>query len=293
MGFSSNSDQSKSYRTADLYSRSGSQARIYVRYSKLHPDGRTFYGLRQTDLQQLEGRQSLICFLWDSQKEPLLIPYRDFEEVFATLTPASDGQFKAQVYPQTEGTELYIANAGRFNVESYFGWNETNSISPASSERWNRELTHSEVQTLLGSIGAKKGNNIWLPRNDRSKLDWNLANRFELSGSSLTTRDFETVASEIDVIWIRRGSGEVTALFEIEHSTPIYSGLLRFNDVRLVMPTLQTRFTIVANDSRRSRFTSQVNRPTFRASRLNEVCSFLDYANVFEWHKRLYAEAKI
>ena len=99
----------------------GNQARIYVRYSKLHPNNRTFYGLRQTDLRQLEGHQSLICFLWDSQKEPLLIPYRDFEEVFATLIPASDGQFKAQVYPQEEGTELYIANAGRFNVESYFG----------------------------------------------------------------------------------------------------------------------------------------------------------------------------
>jgi len=56
------------------------------------------------------------------------------------------------------------------------------------------------------------------------------------------------------------------------------------------MPTLQTRFTIVANDSRRSRFTSQVNRPTFRASQLSELCSFLDYANVFEWYKRLYAE---
>jgi hypothetical protein len=99
----------------------GSRGRIYIRYSKLHPDGRTFYGLRKTDLQQLEAHQSLICFLWDSQTEPLLIPYRDFEEVFATLTPASDGQFKAQVYPEVEGAELYIANAGRFNVESYFG----------------------------------------------------------------------------------------------------------------------------------------------------------------------------
>jgi len=236
----------------------GNQARIYVRYSKLHPNNRTFYGLRQTDLQQLEGHQSLICFLWDSQKEPLLIPYRDFEEVFATLIPASDGQFKAQVYPQEEGTELYIANAGRFNVESYFGWNETNSISPASAERWNKELTHSQVQTLLGSIGARKGHNIWLPRNDRNKMDWNLARRFEF--------------------------------FEIEHSTPIYSGLLRFNDVRVLMPTLQTRFTVVANDSRRLRFTSQVNRPTFRASQLSELCSFLDYANVFEWHKRLFGK---
>ena len=268
----------------------GSQARIYVRYSKVHRDGRTFYGLREADLKQLEGQQSLICFLWDSQKEPLLVPYRDFEEVFATLTPASDGQFKVQIYPQPEATELYIANAGRFNVESYFGWNETNSISPSASDRWNKELTHSQVQTLLGSIGARKGHNVWLPRSDRTRLDRNLTSPFDLITPSLATQELQAVASEIDVIWIRRGSGQLTALFEIEHSTPIYSGLLRFNDVRILLPTLPTRFTIVANDSRRSRFTSQLNRPTFRATKLNELCSFLDYANVFEWHKRLYAE---
>src|SRR6266446_10838576 len=122
----------------------GDHARIYIRYSKVHPDRRTFYGLRQTDLRQLEGHQSLICFLWDTQNEPLLVPYRDFEEIFAGLTPASDGQYKVQVYPSDTGTELYIAKAGRFNVESYFGWNETNSISLGSPEHWNRELTHSQ-----------------------------------------------------------------------------------------------------------------------------------------------------
>jgi hypothetical protein len=245
----------------------GSRGRIYVRYSKLHPDERTFYGLRKTDLQQLEGHQSLICFLWDSQTEPLLIPYRDFEEVFATLTPASDGQFKVQVYPEVEGTELYIANAGRFNVESYFGWNETNSISPISAERWNKELTHAQVQTFLGSIGAKKGHDIWLPRNDRRRMDWNLAAQFKFSADAFATHEFETVASEIDVIWLRRGSREVTALFEVEHSTPIYSGLLRFNDVRLVLPALQPRFTIVANDSRRSRFTGPNQPPNIQSER--------------------------
>ncbi len=123
-------------------------------------------------------------------------------------------------------------------------------------------------------------------------MDWDLAKRFDLAARLLTTRDLETVASEIDVIWIKRASGEIAGLFEIEHSTPIYSGLLRLNDVRVLMPTLQARFTIVANDSRRALFTSQVNRPTFRATQLNELCSFLDYANVFEWHRRLYAEAK-
>jgi hypothetical protein len=111
-------------------------------------------------------------------------------------------------------------------------------------------------------------------------MDWNLAAQFKFSADAFATHEFETVASEIDVIWLRRGSREVTALFEVEHSTPIYSGLLRFNDVRLVLPALQ-------------RFTGQINRPTFRASGLHELCSFLDYANVFEWHKRLSTKPKI
>lgn len=262
-------------------------ARIYIRYSRVHPDNRTFYGLRQADLRQLEGHQSLICFLWDSQAEPLLIPFRDFEEVFAALTPASDGQYKAQVYSSETGTELYIAKAGRFNVESYFGWNETNSIQSTDAERWNRELSHSQVQTLLGTIGTVKGLGVWLPRGDRSRIDAEVARSLEFANQSFASQEIARAASEIDVIWFRRGSNELTALFEIEHSTPIYSGLLRFNDVRLLMPALQPRFTIVANDSRRSRFTTQIGRPTFRTSGLNDVCTFLDYANVLEWHKRL------
>jgi hypothetical protein len=265
----------------------GEGRRVYVRYSKLHPDRRTFYGLRQTDLRQLEGFQSLLCFLWDGQTEPLLAPYRDFEDVFAGLTPASDGQFKAQVYPDETGTELYIANAGRFNVEGYIGWNETNSLRSQASERWNRELTHHQVQTLLGAIGVQKGHAVWLPRADRARLDWSLTSAFNISDRLSANRELEMYARDIDVVWITVGAAEITALFEVEHSTAIYSGLLRFNDVRLLAPTFQPRFTIVANDSRRSRFTSQINRPTFKASGFADRCSFLDYANVLEWHAHL------
>jgi|SRR5438309_1581704 len=174
-----------------------------------------------------EGHESLICFLWDGQQEPLLVPFRDFEEIFSGLTPASDGQFKTQVYPAISGAELYIANVGRFNVESFFGWNETNSISSAASEHWNRDLTHSQVQTLLGAIGARKGHDIWLPRGDRGRMDWSLSAQFQFSRDAFVSRDFERIASTIDVIWIKRGSRDVTALFEVEHSTPIYSGPIK------------------------------------------------------------------
>jgi len=77
------------------------------------------------------------------------------------------------------------------------------------------------------------------------------------------------------------------ALFEVEHSTPIYSGLLRFNDVHLIAPIPISKFTIVSNDARRSLFARQVNRPTFKTSGLTELCTFLEYVDVFGWHKRI------
>lgn len=67
-------------------------ARIYVRYSRVHPDRRTFYGLRREDLTQLEGHPSVIVFLWDSQIEPLFVAFSEYEELFHSLQPAKDGQ---------------------------------------------------------------------------------------------------------------------------------------------------------------------------------------------------------
>jgi hypothetical protein len=268
----------------------GAGRRIYVRYSKLHPGSRAFYGLRQNDLTQLDGFQSLLCFLWDAQVEPLLIPYRDFEEVFRNTQPAHDGQFKVQVYVSVTGTELYIARAGRFNVEGYLGWNETNNFASAASDRWNQKLKHNQVQTLIAAVGVSKGHAVWLPRGDRTRLDWSLTPKFEINNYLSLDPALDTYAREIDVIWTKLGGSEINALFEIEHSTAIYSGLLRFNDVRLLSPKLEPRFTIVANDARRARFTAQLNRPTFRASGLADRCSFLDYANVVEWHRHFFGE---
>ena len=55
--------------------------RIYIRYSKVHGRNQSFYGLRHEDLKQLEGFNSVICFLWDNQAEPLFIPFSDYEDI--------------------------------------------------------------------------------------------------------------------------------------------------------------------------------------------------------------------
>jgi hypothetical protein len=274
--------------TQSLFDIAGGTARIYIRYSKLHSRNQAFYGLRREDLQQLEGHPSLICFLWEGQNEPLIIPFSEYEEVFHSVAPAGDGQFKVQVYLQNDGTELYISHAGRFNVESCVGWHELSNVVNVAKIKKVPQLTHSQVQTLLGAIGAAKQYDIWIPPVDRMKLDWSIAKNFECR--TKFPSGFEAirdVLQEVDLVWIQKGSNELKALFEVEHSTPIYSGLLRFNDIRLATPGLKPRFSIVANDVRRSLFVRQLNRPTFQASGLGELCTFLEYANVYGWHSRI------
>ena len=271
-----------------LYDLGEGAGRVYIRYSKVHSRRQAFYGLRKKDLQKLEGRASAICLLWEDQAEPLFVPYSEYEEIFQSLSPADDGQYKVQVFIQEEGSDLYIANAGRFNVEAYFGWEQLDSLINQSQLTDFPDLSHVQVQTLLGSIGATKGYYIWIPKNDRARLDWTITVRFECS-TTIPRRfhEIEDILSEIDVVWIERDARRLRALFEVEHSTPIYSGLLRFNDVHLMNPSSRTTYSIVSNDDKRSLFVRQLNRPTFKTSRLAETCTFLEYPNVFTWHNRM------
>ena len=270
-----------------LFAVGDHHARLYLRYSKVHPDGRTFFGLRDVDLRELAGHNSYICFIVDDGSAPLLVPYADFEELFHGAEPANDGQFKAQLIVSGGTRELYLPKMGRFNLDGFAGIE--GFVNSVNSNRVRRlpDLSHSQVQTLIAGIGNAKGFDIFVPRMDVDKLDWKLTPVFGLRGE--IPHGFDSIASilsEIDVLWIAAGQNAIEGLFEVEHSTSIYSGLLRFNDVLLTDPN-STRFYIVSDETRRGRFSRQTYRPTFRQSGLSERTSFLEYANVFDWHQRL------
>lgn len=271
-----------------LYKIKDTDVRIYIRYSRTYKNQQqTWYGLRSQDLKALEGFPSAICFVWDNQREPLIVPYSEYEDVFRTIEPTSDGQYKAKIVLAAEGTEFYINRVGRFNVDDHVGWQTLNDLNQESIEGVP-DLSHSQVQTLLGAIGRSKEFDVWIPLNDRPRLDWNLARRYQFR--DLLPQGYERIANtleDVDVLWIRKGTNKIAALFEVEHSTPIYSGLLRFNDFLLTVPDKQVRFSIVANNTRRSLFARQLGRPTFQASGMNEMCTFLEYVNVYNWHNRL------
>lgn len=173
-------------------------------------------------------------------------------------------------------------------MEGYIGFETIENSVEAQREPASRALSHSQVQTLIAGIGRVKGYEVYVPECDVGRLDWSLSPNFRLVRQVPTGFDqVKNILSEIDVVWIASGRNTIEGLYEIEHSTPVYSGLLRFNDVLLTNPQL-TRFTVVSNDTRRELFSRQIFRPTFRKSGLADLCSFLEYANVLAWHNRLH-----
>ena len=123
--------------------------------------------------------------------------------------------------------------------------------------------------------------------NDRPFLDWEIVNRFQLANDVPSTGRYAPTASLafIDVLWIHPTRNLLAAAFEIEHSTPIYSGLLRFNDVHIDFKL--PRAGIVADAEREDAFLRQINRRTFRGSGLSDVCLFYKYTDIYRWYVRL------
>lgn len=75
----------------------------------------------------------------------------------------------------------------------------------------------------------------------------------------------------IDVVWLSKEAQQVAAAFEVEHSTSIYSGIVRMLDLALGTAVGQgSTLFLVAPDNRRDEVEQQLCRPAFsRVTKLN------------------------
>lgn len=95
------------------------------------------------------------------------------------------------------------------------------------------------------------------------------------------------VVSFIDVIWLEQRT--LFAAFEVEHTTPIYSGLLRMADLMTLVPNQDLKWFVVSSEDRYARFASQVSRPVFQDALrkpLHSVCSFISYERLLDCLER-------
>lgn len=137
------------------------------------------------------------------------------------------------------------------------------------------QATHAQVQWLLAKVGQKVGCQVWIASNDRSKT-WKGQKLGDLSIDSLPNLGLDTwpqkTISLIDVVWLK--GKQIVAAFEVEHTTSIYSGLLRMSDLTAEVPNLSIPLYLVAPKARIEKVRRELNRPTFRKLELHERCGF-------------------
>ena len=95
---------------------------------------------------------------------------------------------------------------------------------------------------------------------------------------SLEVHPHVTTFEQIDVLWLKGRS--MARAFEVEHTTAIYSGLLRMADLLALQPNMDIRLHIVAPDERRDKVLREIKRPVFSLldrGPLYEKCTYLPY----------------
>lgn len=143
-----------------------------------------------------------------------------------------------------------------------------------------------KIQGLLAKIGEQMGFDIWLPNPDRARVAkvWQpkdprtLLTTLPLSYDKAT----QSTISLIDVIWIKN-KRSIARAFEVEHTTSIYSGILRMADLVALQPDIKIKMHIVAPSDRQEKFSTEIRRPVFSYmtnGRLSDMCTFISYDDV-------------
>ncbi|MFN8472776.1 MAG: hypothetical protein U0822_11355 [Anaerolineae bacterium] len=216
--------------------------------------------------------------LYVARQEPV-DDYLAFRRVFSSLQEGL-------------GTEAW-------ELEHLLGWLDENPISPpppvitttSGTQKTDQGQTtptpgtgtedgggtgHTHVQYLLAQIGQKVGCKVWVAANDRGKA-WHGKYLAELSLKELPALGLDAESYNliklIDVLWIKHPN-KVVAAFEIEHTTSIYSGLLRMSDLVALSPNLNFPLYIVAPKERLDQVRRELSRPTFQSLELNRRCGF-------------------
>ena len=147
--------------------------------------------------------------------------------------------------------------------------------SAAAEKQWatarDSDTTHTEVQGWLRDLGKALGFDVWIASNDRSRsyADGQLADGCLMQLPEGVHVGLDSVRL-IDVVWVDRSAQAVAAAFEVEHSTSIYSGIVRMLDLALGTEVgKNSTLFLVAPDERREDVAQQLRRPAF--SRVSEL----------------------
>lgn len=234
-------------------------------------------GIEEWPIFYISGRRVLSDEgIYQSHPDPVL-DYFSFREAFESLRSALD--------------------LSSWELEYLLNWYDSNPqngpepieppiiVLPDEGEEPTNEVaegTHTHIQWLLATIGIGLGCRIWIASNDHNK-EWEGQRLGDISLENLPNLGIGEIAQKIvryiDVVWLSQ-SNQIFAAFEVEHTTSIYSGLLRMSDLASVVPNLVFNLYIVVPESRVSKVETELSRPTFQDIELHRRCRYISYEDL-------------
>ncbi|WP_273742329.1 hypothetical protein [Natrinema soli] len=165
----------------------------------------------------------------------LLTEYNSVEEAFQDLR--SDESVASPSEPETETEQASDADDGR---------------------------VHTEIQWYLVQLGQQHGYDVHVAINDKNRtyqgerLGEGCLEELVLPGFSDAVTN---IIRYVDVIWLEGDA--IVAMFEVESTTSIYSGILRMTDFVTRVPNFAVDMYIVAAESDSDAVRKEMTRPTF------------------------------
>jgi len=250
--------------------------------------------------------KELAFFLWGGNKQgetweniyfiinekEIKVPVEIFNQYLAyrsNFTPQGFGAVESERQKEFEvkygdfyGLMLRI-NEGKGDEIQEIGKQISEQKIEIFDEPHDKEPTeHDEMQWLLIRLGKASGNDVWIPRNDQGKVYKGNTFRDFILKEFEPGLDIPKPVENIDCVW--RYGFQIMSAFEIEHSTAIYSGILRLADLKTLAPNSNYPLIIVAPKDVKYRVSEQVKRPTFSNPylKLREAIKFLSYERIRE-----------
>ena len=208
---------------------------------------------------------------------------------------SEDGEFLEEILLQQADTKkMYHIDEKEYKkylLHKVRSENKVLTVSiPEDTEDEKKSLSQIKesikIQAAIAEIGEKMHFKIWVTNHDRNSIiksgkfqDGTFINELPLNYNSATINTIE----QIDVIWLKNRS--IVRAFEVEHTTAIYSGLLRMADLLSLQSNLAIKLHIVAPLSRREKVLSEIQRPVFsllERGPLSNTCTFLSYESILE-----------
>lgn len=174
------------------------------------------------------------------------------------------------------GSGRYVAPPRTDDAAALAAWqadlakvrDDGDKVRKALAAAREEDRTHTEIQGWLRDLGRALGFRTFVAANDRNRAygggrlgDDCLPDLPD----SVAACDGADAVRLIDVLWFDAREDRVVAAYEVEHTTSIYSGIVRLLDLALGSTGPATKgLFLVAPDSREDEVRAQLRRPAFR-----------------------------